>query len=160
MESAMEDPWGRAAFTPSVNYRDPKAALQWLERAFGFQPAMVITNDQGEVEHAEMKFRDRGYVMIGGEWSDFIASPASSGGRNSQRVHVLMAEGLDAHCEQARAAGADILREPREEFYGDRVYMARDLEGHVWSFCQPTRKVSRAEAEAASGLKIDGWLDD
>ena len=157
----MEDPWGRATFTPSVNYRDPKAALDWLERAFGFKRAMVITNDQGEVEHAEMAFGDRGYVMIGGDgWMDFIASPASTGGRNTQRVHVLMADGLDAHCERARAAGAEVLREPREEFYGDRVYMVRDVEGHVWSFCQPTRKVGRAEAEAASGLKIEGWLED
>lgn len=157
----MEDPWGRAAFTPSVNYRDPKAALDWLERAFGFQRVMVITNDKGEVEHAEMSFRGRGQVMIGGsEWADFIASPSSTGGRNTQRIHVLVADGLDAHCEQARAAGAEILREPQEEFYGDRVYMVRDLEGHVWSFSQPTRKVSRAEAEAASGLNIEGWIGD
>lgn len=156
----MQDPWGRAAFTPSANYRAPIAALDWLERAFGFERAMVITNDKGEVEHAEMSFQGRGYVMIGGEWADFTASPASTGGRNTQRIHVLMADGLDAHCERARAAGAEILREPREEFYGDRVYMARDLEGHVWSFAQPVRKVSRAEAEASTGLSIDGWLTD
>ena len=157
----MEDPWGRAAFTPSANYRDPKAALDWLERVFGFERAMVITNHKGEVEHAEMSFRGRGYVMIGGsEWADFVASPASTGGRNTQRIHVLMPDGLDAHCEHARAAGAEILREPEEAFYGDRVYLARDLEGHVWSFAQPTRKVGRAEAEAASGLKIEGWLED
>lgn len=154
----MEDPWGRATFTPSANYRDPKAALDWLERAFGFERVMVITNDKGEVEHAEMSFQGRGYVMIGGEWTDFVASPASVGGRNTQRIHVHMTEGLDAHCERARAAGAQIVREPQEEFYGDRVYMVRDLEGHVWTFSQFIRKVSRAEAEAVTGLKIEGWL--
>lgn len=155
----MQDPWERSAFTPSANYRDPRAALDWLERAFGFERAMVISNDQGQVEHAEMRFQGRGYVMIGGEWADFVASPASTGGRNTQRIHVMLADGLDAHCEHARAAGAEILREPEDQFYGDRTYMARDLEGHVWTFAQPVRKVERAEAEAVSGLTIEGWLD-
>lgn len=155
----MEDPWRRAAFTPSATYRDPKAALDWLERAFGFERVMVISNDKGDVEHAEMSFQGRGHVMIGGEWTDFVASPSSTGGRNTQRIHVMTPEGLDAHCERARAAGAEIVREPQNEFYGDRTYLARDLEGHVWTFSQPVRKVGRAEAEAASGLKIEGWLE-
>ena len=45
-----------------------------------------------------------------------------------------------------------------DQFYGDRVYAARDPEGHVWSFGQTVRKVSREEAKQASGLKIDGWV--
>ncbi len=156
----MEDPWRRAVFTPSVTYRDPKAALDWLARVFGFERVMVLTDDGGQIAHAEMSFRGRGGVMVGGEWADFVASPASVGGRGTQRVHVLIEEGLDAHCERARAAGAQILREPVDQFYGDRTYLVRDLEGHVWTFAQPVRKVGRDEAEAASGLKIEGWLGD
>jgi len=156
----MNDPWNRAVFTPSVNYRDPNAALDWLERVFGFERFMVLSDDQGRVAHAEMSFQGRGQVMVGGDdWADYVASPAATGGRNTQRVHVLMADGLDAHCERARAAGAEILREPEDQFYGDRTYVARDLEGHVWAFAQPIRKVGREEAEAASGLKIEGWLN-
>lgn len=155
----MDDPWNRAVFTPSASYRDPTAAVGWLERAFGFERAMVITGERGGVEHAELSFNGGGYVMIGGEWSDFVASPATVGGRNTQRIHVNMRDGLDAHCERARQAGAEIVREPSDQFYGDRTYLARDLEGHVWTFSQPVRKVSREEAEAATGLKIEGWLD-
>jgi hypothetical protein len=51
--------------------------------------------------------------------------------------------------------GAVIVREPADEFFGDRVYRARDPEGHVWTFAQTVRHVSRAEAEHASGLTID-----
>src|SRR3954452_24833022 len=149
----MEDPWGRAVFTPSANYRDPAAALDWLERVFGFERVMVISNVQGRIEHAEMRFQGGGYVMIGGEWADFVASPASVGGRNTQRIHVLMADGLDAHCQRRRAAGAAVVREPRAESYGDRAYLARDRKAHVWPFSQRVRKVGGTEAEAASGLK-------
>ncbi len=59
-----------------------------------------------------------------------------------------------------RAAGAVIVREPEDQFYGDRVYSARDPEGHVWSFGQSVRKVSREAAELASGLIIEGGLAD
>jgi uncharacterized glyoxalase superfamily protein PhnB len=85
------------------------------------------------------------------------ASPASLDGRNSQAVHVQLKEGIDEHCARARAAGAVITREPEDQFYGDRVYAARDPEGHVWSFGQPVRIVSREEAEQAGGVKIEGW---
>jgi hypothetical protein len=44
-----------------------------------------------------------------------------------------------------------------DQFYGDRTYRARDPEGHVWTFGQTVRHVSREEAEKESGLKIEGW---
>ncbi len=131
-------------------------ALDWLEQAFGFTRTMVITDDQGKLAHAEMRFGDS-YLMVGSEWADYTASPASVNGKNTQALHVHLQDGLDAHCERARAAGAVIVREPEDQFYGDRVYAARDPEGHVWTFGQTVRKVSREEAERASGLKIEGW---
>lgn len=154
----MDDPFRRTALGAAVYYNDPMAALDWLERAFGFQRVMVITDKDGNLAHSEMRFRDS-YLMVGSEWADYTASPASVGGKNTQSVHVHLADGLDAHCERARAAGARIVREPEDQFYGDRVYAASDLEGHVWSFGQSIRTVSREEAEAASGLTIDGWPD-
>ena len=56
--------------------------------------------------------------------------------------------------ERARAAGAVILAEPEDQFYGDRTYRARDPEGHVWTFGQTVRYVPETEWEAASGLKV------
>ncbi len=152
----MEDPFRRPALGTAVYYLNPLAALDWLERAFGFARTMLITDPEGRLAHAEMRFGD-GYLIVGAEWADYTASPGSTGGKNTQSVHVLLQDGIDAHCERARAAGAVIVREPVDEFYGDRVYAARDPEGHVWSFGQSVRKVSREEAERASGLKIDGW---
>ncbi|WP_265919571.1 VOC family protein [Cupriavidus nantongensis] len=152
----MDDPFRRTAFGAALFYKDPLAALDWLERAFGFERVMVIRDRQGQLVHSEMRFGDS-YLMVGSEWADFTASPASIGGKNTQTVHVHLPDGLDQHCERARAAGAVILREPQDEFYGDRTYTARDAEGHVWTFGQTVRKVTREEAEQASGLKIDGW---
>ena len=151
----MEDPFRRPSFGSAVSYRDPWAALDWLEKAFGFERSMVITDKDGRLAHSEMKFGD-GYLMVGSEWADFVASPASVGGKNTQSIHVQLRDGIDAHCDRARAAGAAIVMEPADQFYGDRTYRARDPEGHVWTFAQTVRSVTRDEAERASGLKIEG----
>jgi uncharacterized glyoxalase superfamily protein PhnB len=99
-----------------------------------------------------------GLIYVGSEWADFVASPASIGGKNTQLIHVHIDQDIDAHCARARAAGAVIPQDPADQFYGDRTYRARDPEGHVWVFGQTVRQVSREEAEQASGLKIEGWM--
>lgn len=152
----MRDPFRRPSFGSGVYYKDPWTALDWLEKAFGFERRMVISDKDGKLAHSEMRFGD-GYIMIGTEWADFIASPASVGGKNTQSIYVQLADGIDAHCARARAAAAVILQEPTDQFYGDRTYRARDPEGHVWTFGQSVREVSREEAEKATGLTIEGW---
>ena len=147
----------RPSLTAAAFYKDPAAAIDWLERAFGFERAMVITDQDGRLAHSELRFGN-GLVMVGSEWAEFTASPKAVGGKNTQFLHVHLDEDLDAHCARARAAGAEILMEPEDQFYGDRTYRARDPEGHVWTFGQTVRAVSREEAETASGLKIEGWV--
>lgn len=117
---------------------------------------MVVTDKDGKLGHSEMRFGD-GLVYVGSEWADHTASPASIGGKNTRSIHVHLKDGIDANCARARAAGAVIVREPEDQFNGARVYAAKDPEGHVWSFGQAVRVVSREEAEQASGLKIEGW---
>jgi uncharacterized glyoxalase superfamily protein PhnB len=153
----MDDPFHRPTMVASLIYKDPMAALEWLEKAFGFTRAMLITDKDGRLGHAEMRCGE-GLFYLGSEWSADMASPASLGGRNSQVLHVHLKDGLDAHFAKAKAAGAEILMEPTEQFYGDRTYRVRDLEGHVWTFAESVRAVTREEAEAASGYTIEGWL--
>lgn len=147
----------RPNLVSAVIYRDPKAALRWLEEALGFELFMLIEDADGNLAHAEMRFGNAA-IMIGSEWSDDFRSPAALGGKNTQSVHVHIGEDVDAHCERARRAGAEILMEPETQFYGDRTYRCRDPEGHVWTVGQTVREVSREDAEAASGLKITGWI--
>lgn len=147
----------RPAFIPSVVYRDQRAALEWLQHAFGFDLAGVFTDSKGEIVHAEMSHGD-GIVMIGNEFTDWARSPASVGGKNTQRIHVRIDKDIDQHCAHARAAGAKVMIDPRDEFYGDRVYAAEDLEGHHWTFAQAVRNVSVEDMEKSSGFKFKEGL--
>ena len=144
-------------FTLGLYYREPRAAADWLARAFGFELTMAIEAPDGDPAtcHYEMALDGQGRIMLGGEWSEWARSPASLGGANTQSAHVVLADDLDGHCARARAAGATIAAEPEDQFYGDRTYRALDVEGHVWTFAQRVRTVSRAQAEAAIGQRIE-----
>lgn len=155
MADAKSD-W-RPQLMSAVVYRDPKAALGFLEAAFGFELFMLIEDEQGNLAHSEMRFGDAA-IMVGYEWSDPYKSPASIGGKVTQSVAIHIDSDIHAHCALARAAGMEILSEPALQFYGDSTYRCRDPEGHIWTVSQTVRPTSREEAEAASGLRITGWL--
>ena len=158
----MTTGWKWPTFASSVYYEDPMAAIEWLERAFGFERAMIITDANGRLAHSQLSFGD-GYVMIGSPWADFINTPGQAGGKNTQMVHIQLETGIDELCERARAAGAVIMQEPQDQFYGDRSFRCKDPGGHVWTFGQTTKKMSAAEwDEASGGLKTTlgpGWRE-
>jgi len=58
---------------------------------------------------------------------------------------------VDKHFERARKAGAKILEEPKNTFYGHRRYGAEDSEGHQWYFAQELK--ARPGKHAARGLE-------
>jgi uncharacterized glyoxalase superfamily protein PhnB len=148
----------KPGFQPSVIYRDPKAAMRWLAAAFGFETAIYIEDDAGRFVHCQMR-HGAALISIGEAWSDDFASPLDLGGKNTQLTSIQIDTDLDAHCARARAAGAVIVAEPETQFYGDRTYRCRDLEGHHWSVGQTVEAVSREDAEARMpGAKITGWL--
>lgn len=148
----MDPDFKRPAISPALVYRDPKAALKFLEDAFGFEPFMIIKDGEGNILHSEMRVGDDGLIMVGQEWDARTRAPGALGGANTTTTHVHLTEDIDAHCERARKAGATILMEPEEQFYGDRTYRALDHEGHVWTFGQTVRNVAPAEWDAKMGL--------
>lgn len=130
------------ALTPQIFYRDPKAALAWLEKAFGFETTMVVTDEAGNLGHAEMAWRGAP-MSIGAEFESpeiigaaRMRSPASLEGRGTQFIRVEIEGDMAAHRARAKAAGANITQEPADQFYGARTYRVLDPEGHVWTFFQ------------------------
>ena len=118
---------------PFLTYEEARTALDWLSSAFGFERTEVHEGENGRIAHAEMRF-DGGLVMLGsaGE-NEFGIKTARELGAVNQGVYVIV-DGVDAHFERARAAGAEIVRELNDTDYGSREYMARDPEGNLWSF--------------------------
>lgn len=131
-------PDGAPRIAPYLLYEDVDAALEFLARAFGFATMLKVPGPDGRTAHAEARLAD-GVVMMGRPGGDF-RNPGRSGHRSAM-VHVYV-DAVDAHCERARAAGARILAEPADQYYGDRRYMAEDPAGHRWAFAQHVRDVA------------------
>ena len=125
---------GWPAIIPYIRYEDAPAMLTWLEDAFGFKRHAV--HEEGDrIVHAEITYGN-GMFMVGSTGDDepeAARTPNQLDGKSTGGMYVVV-DDVDAHCAQARASGAEIVREPEEQDYGSRDYSARDPEGHTWSF--------------------------
>jgi uncharacterized glyoxalase superfamily protein PhnB len=128
------------AITPYLLYRDAGAALEWLAQAFGLRKTGSSHQDAaGRVSHAQMRLGDA-VLLLGSPGPDFKNPKVL--GHATQNLYVDVAD-VDRHYARAVSAGARIVEEPKDTFYGARRYGAEDLEGHVWYFAQdltPKRK--------------------
>jgi len=125
-----------AAVIPVLIYPDVRAAVVWLTHTFAFHERIRI----GEDHRSQLQFGD-GAVIVADVRAD--RTPPRSG----QVTHSVLVrvDDAQAHCEQARAAGARILMEPTEMPFGERQYSAEDLAGHQWTFSETLADVAPEE---------------
>lgn len=132
----MEPQSRQARIIPTMRYRNASAAIEWLCAAFGFEKHLVVPGEKGGIAHAQLTFYN-GMIMLssagGGEFDRLMKHPDEIGGCETQSAYVIIAD-CDAHYARAKAAGAAIVIDIKDEDYGGRGYSCRDLEGHIWSF--------------------------
>jgi uncharacterized glyoxalase superfamily protein PhnB len=117
---------------PTLSYDDASAAIEWLCRAFGFEKRLVVPGPEGAIMHSELSLGP-GVIMVSTSRPEIGAvSPRSLPAVN--QALCVRVDDPDAHCARAKAAGAAIIQDVRDEEYGSRGYMAKDLEGHRWYF--------------------------
>ena len=140
-------PKGANTVTPYLIVNDARKLIQFMKRAFHAEERGVHEDANGRVMHAEMRIRESN-IMIGEanpEW------PARLG-----MVHLYVPD-VDAVFQRALDAGGKEVREPRDEFYGDRSGGVEDPCGVLWWIATHVEDVSpeemqrRQETMAANG---------
>jgi PhnB protein len=131
------------AITPYLYYSDVAAALRFLSKAFGFKKCEQMKGPDGKIQHAAMQL-GADMVMMGDPGKKY-KNPKRLG-QTTQSLYVNV-DDVDKHYARARKAGAKILEEPEDQFYGHRRYGAEDPEGHHWYFAQEIPK-KRGESKA------------
>lgn len=131
----MHDPFQHATLGVGVFYRDPWAALEWLERAFGFRRSMLVTEPSGRLAHSEMRFGDA-YIIVDHEWADDIASPL----RSVARIHNAYISSCPA--AWTSIANGHVWLEPRSRRSLPINFMASAPTGHVIrkAMCGPLQR--------------------
>jgi uncharacterized glyoxalase superfamily protein PhnB len=128
----------KATVIPCLRYRDTPAAIEWLCSTFGFKKHAVYPNSDGTIAHAQLTFGN-GMIMLGSavdkatEWGRLIKQPDQIGGAETQSAYLVVTD-ADVLYARAKAAGAEIVIDIKDEDYGGRGFSCRDIEGHFWSF--------------------------
>jgi PhnB protein len=124
-------PEGYHTITPYLTVRGAADALAFYERAFGAKELYRMDGPGGSIMHAEMRLGDSAFMLTdeSEEWGNL--SPASIGGTGSSLM--IYVDDADEIFNRAVEAGAKVVMEVSDQFYGDRSGMVEDPYGHRWS---------------------------
>lgn len=132
--------------TPVLIYPDVRAAVAWLEAAFGFEERVRI----GQAHRAQLRVGEDGAVVVADVRSNQVAPSADS---VTHLIKVRVAD-VDAAFIRARDAGARVIDEPTTYEYGERSCVLEDLAGHRWELTQTVRDV---QPEEWGGHTVAPW---
>lgn len=137
-------PEGYPTVTPYVVVEGAAECLDFIREVFGGEEKMRMDRPDGRIGHAEMRIGDS-LVMV-----------ADAGGENTPQTAMLhlYVENCETTFERAVGAGATVLREPTDQFYGDRMAGVRDRFGNSWWLAThvedvPPEEMKRRAAEWA-----------
>jgi uncharacterized glyoxalase superfamily protein PhnB len=128
------------SITPYLFYEDVAGALKFLSKAFGFKKTgPTMKGPDGKLNHAAAA--SGGDLIMMGYPGKKYKNPKRLG-HVTQNLYVNV-DDVDKHFARAKKAGAKILEEPADQFYGHRRYGAEDPEGHQWYFAQEIAKKTK-----------------
>jgi uncharacterized glyoxalase superfamily protein PhnB len=134
----------REAF-PYLRLRRANEAIEFYKKAFGAEELFRLTEPTGRIGHAELRIGPI-TLMLSDEYPEYgIGGPETIGG-TSFCIH-LHVDDADAAIRRAVEAGASVLREPADQFYGERSGTVRDPFGHEWMIGHEIEKVAPAEMQ-------------
>jgi uncharacterized glyoxalase superfamily protein PhnB len=120
----------------ALTYEDAPAAIEFLCKAFGFEPRLVVPGPDGKITHSELTL-GRSLIMVSSPKPDQNRVGQNSLQQNGRAVShsiCLTVPDPDSTYEKAKSAGATIVQEIQDEDFGSRGFMATDCEGHLWYF--------------------------
>src|SRR5690348_10727161 len=120
-----------ATVTPVLVYPDVRAAVAWLEAAFGFEERIRV----GDGHRAQLAVGQDGAVIVAESREDKVPPTAGS----ASHVIKNRVPDVDAAFVRARDAGARVFEEPTSHAYGERSCSVEDLAGHRWELSQTIR---------------------
>jgi PhnB protein len=136
-------PEGYRTVTPYLSVDDAAAAIDSYTRAFGAKERVRMDAPDGKIGHAEVEIGDS-VVMLSDPFPQFAARPPSELGATSVGIFMYV-EDDDAVVQQAVDAGATLVMEVSDQFWGDRSGSVADPYGHSWFIATHVEDLSPEE---------------
>lgn len=147
MSSVKAIPDGYHSVQPYLQIRGAAEAIDFYKKAFGATERMRMAHPDGRVGHAEIQIGDS-CVMLADEFPEKGIYGAKHYGGSAVSLMVYVPD-CDATYSQAIAAGAKSVREPADQFYGDRMAGVEDPFGFQWHIGTHVKDVSTEELQSA-----------
>jgi PhnB protein len=138
-------PKGYEAAIPYLSVVNAASAIEFYKRVFGATELTRMVGPDGRVGHAEIKI-GTAMIMLADEHPEMnFCSPKSLAiVRSPVGIHLYV-DDVDAVYKRALQAGATAVREPTDQFYGDRNAQLQDPSGHLWFISTHKEDVSHEE---------------
>ena len=117
-------PEGYHTITPYLVVDGVSELIEFVKKAFGAEEGARMPMPGGKIGHAEVKIGDSHLMLADANPPD---QPARTG-----NLHLYVKD-VDATFKSAVAAGAKAIRQPENQFYGDRISVVSDRWGNSWS---------------------------
>ena len=145
MANVKPIPNGYHSVQPYLYFNGAADAIAFYTKAFGATERLCMLNKDGKVGHAEIEIGDS-CVMIADE-NQAVGAFSTEHYGGAPMSLMIYVEDCDAVYEKALAAGAKSLREPADQFYGDRMAGIADPFGFHWFIGTHIRDVSKEQLE-------------
>ena len=142
-------PEGYHTLTPYLAVDDASKAIEFYKDAFGAEEFIRMPGPGGTIAHAELQIGDS-KLMLSDPFPQSSVRPPSERGGTTASIFMYV-EDVDALFDQAQQAGAEVVSELEDMFWGDRFGTLSDPFGHVWSIA--THKEDLSDAEMAERSK-------
>jgi len=136
-------PDGFTAVTPYLTVKGAAKAIAFYKKAFGAEEAFRMDMPDGKVGHAELRIGGAA-IMLHDEMPDWKALSPETIGDSASSI-MLYVNDADAVMKRAVDAGATVLMEAADMFYGDRCGAVKDPFGHKWSIATHIEDVEPEE---------------
>lgn len=128
---------------PYLRLKNAAMAIEFYKAAFGVTEKFRLVEPSGRIGHAELDF-GCATLMLSDEYPEYgILGP---NGSTTVTIH-LHVDDCDAVIARAVKAGATIIREPKDQFYGERSGNIRDPFGHEWNIGHELEKLTPDEMQ-------------
>ena len=148
-------PEGYHSVTPYLVLRKAADAIEFFKKAFGATEVFRMPGPGGAIAHAEIRIGDSQIMMCEENPEMGAQSPQALGG--SPANLFLYVDDVEASWERAVEAGAMVFTPVYEAYWGDRVGILRDGNGHLWSLASKIENLSQDEIlrRARAGIEIE-----
>lgn len=131
-------PWeglGLTWLTTALNVPNVRDAVDFYTGAMSMVAIAELEGDDGEILFARIRYRGTNFTINKEGWDSDLSGPQTSGSQ-TPFIFYMYVDDTIALVNEMVQAGATLVNEPAEMFWGDLKARVKDPFGFIWDIAQ------------------------